>query len=82
MSDSDRDSENERIELFPLQLPPKRDRKCIVDTNVAACFDAAQLSDRKSTVLKIIGCDPAEFNVNKSSIRHLRINAVKRELKT
>lgn len=78
LSDSDRDSGNERNESFSGPTPKKRGRKNIIDTNVAASLDAAKLSDRKATVvltttLKSIGCDPAEFNVNKSSIRRLRM---------
>jgi hypothetical protein len=67
--------------------PKKRDRKNILDSNVAASLDAAKLSDRKAAVvltstLKSVGCDPSEYNVNKSSIRHLRIKLEKIELQT
>lgn len=60
--------------------PKKRGRLNILDNSVAASLDAAKLSDRKAaivltTTLKSVGCDPAEYNVNKSSIRRLRIKS-------
>lgn len=80
LSDSDTDSEKERNELFSGPPPKKRGRKNIIDNNVAASLDAAKLSDRKATIvltttLKSIGCDPAEYNVNKSSVRRLRMKS-------
>ncbi|GBN09253.1 hypothetical protein AVEN_18571-1 [Araneus ventricosus] len=58
----------------------KKDRKNILDNNVAASPDAAKLSDRKAaivltTTLKSVRCDPSEYNVNKSSIRLLRMKS-------
>lgn len=65
-------------ELSELQPPQKRARKDIINSQLASSLDVSKLSDRKATMvvtstLKSAGCDPSEFNVNRSSIRRQRV---------
>lgn len=58
-------------------LPPKKGMKKILDRNLAASLDVAKLSDRNAALvltpaLKILGHDPAEYNINPNSIRRER----------
>lgn len=60
------------------QPPQKRARKDIINSHLAASLDVSKLSDRKATMvvastLKSAGCNPSEFNVNRSSIRRQRL---------
>lgn len=65
-------------ELSEMQPPQKRARKDIINSQLASSLDVSKLSDRKATMvvtstLKSAGCDPSEFNVNRSSIRRQRV---------
>ena len=60
------------------QKPQKRARKDIINSQLASSLDVSKLSDRKATMvvtstLKSAGCDPSEYNVNRSSIRRQRV---------
>lgn len=64
--------------LTKMQPPQKRARKDIINSQLASSLDVSKLSDRKATMvvtstLKSAGCDPSEFNVNRSSIRRQRV---------
>lgn len=57
--------------LTKMQPPQKRARKDIINSQLASSLDVSKLSDRKATMvvtstLKSAGCDPSEFNVNRS----------------
>lgn len=56
------------------QPPQKRAWEDIINSHLAASLDISKLSDRKASVfvafaLKNAGCDPSEFDVNRSSIQ-------------
>lgn len=83
-SRSDNSSVNEEKSLSSAPPPKKRGRKNILDNNVAVALDATKLSNRKAAIvltktLKRVGCDPSEYNVNKSSISRLRKKSRKSE---
>ncbi|KAK9892722.1 hypothetical protein WA026_021913 [Henosepilachna vigintioctopunctata] len=79
ISEEETPSDSEFIsKLTKMQPPQKRARKDIINSQLASSLDVSKLSDRKATMvvtstLKSAGCDPSEFNVNRSSIRRQRV---------
>lgn len=86
LTDSDTDSETEPPETTVTcmpgpssnSLPKKRGRKQIVGEKLAVSLDVTKLSDRNAALvltstIKELGCDPADYSVNYSSIRRQRI---------
>ena len=86
-SDSDTDSkkgqeikdpETEDIKPSTSAKRQKRGRVYILDDKMSACLDVAKVSDRSAALLLVptlqhLGHDPAEYNVNRSSIRRDRM---------
>lgn len=79
-SDTDPPEESNTCEPGPSMesLPKKRGRKKIVGEKLAVSLDVSKLSDRNAALvltstIKELGCDPADYNVNYSSIRRQRI---------
>lgn len=77
-TDEEETSSNTEPQLSAMLPPQKRARKDIINSQLASTLDVSKLSDRRATMvvtstLKSAGCDPSEFNVNKSSIRRQRV---------
>ncbi|GLV42908.1 hypothetical protein CBL_08545 [Carabus blaptoides fortunei] len=56
----------------------RRGRKNIIDEKIAACLDMAKVSDRGAVLLltptlQKMGHDPMDYNLNRTSVRRLRI---------
>lgn len=77
------DSDDQVVFKDNQNLPARkraRGTKKVITPTLAAALDRTQVSDRKATMIiteaiKSVGSDPAEFNINRDSIRRERIKA-------
>lgn len=79
---NDDDDDDEEFQAPVHYSTPKRARfiKNVISPTLASALDRTQISDRKAAMVitetvKSLGKDPAEFNINRTSIRKKRMKA-------